>query len=193
MARTNRTRYALLGMLSLGDSSGYDLAKGFREPELAHFWSESVGQIYPALRALRNEGLVSASEEERVGRRNRTVYAITPLGRRTLRSWLNESAEEELVRNEFLLKLYFASELEPGEALDQIKNYRNQLATQMEIFREDEGDLTPSVTTPEDELYRRLVKRAGRHLLHARHAWCQEAEKAIRDMLETQKAIRKKK
>jgi hypothetical protein len=44
--RATTSRYALLGMLSLGPGSGYDLKKRI-EGSLAHFWSESYGQIYP--------------------------------------------------------------------------------------------------------------------------------------------------
>ncbi|MGH9601902.1 MAG: PadR family transcriptional regulator, partial [Terriglobales bacterium] len=48
---TNTTRFALLGLLSLGPQSGYDLKKRM-EQSIAHFWSESYGQIYPTLRRL---------------------------------------------------------------------------------------------------------------------------------------------
>ena len=63
MARMNKSRFALLGLLSLGAMSGYDLRKLF-EQSLIHFWSESFGQIYPMLRSL---AAGEPSESVRVG------------------------------------------------------------------------------------------------------------------------------
>ena len=47
-----------LGALTLRPMSGYDLRQFFSE-NLAFFWSESFGQIYPMLHALEAEGLVA--------------------------------------------------------------------------------------------------------------------------------------
>ena len=45
------SRYAVLGMLSMGLKTGYAMKKHV-EGNLGHFWSESYGQIYPVLRQL---------------------------------------------------------------------------------------------------------------------------------------------
>ena len=54
MARENRTRFAILGMLMSGPKSGYDLKQDF-EQRISPFWSESLGQIYPALHRMDEE------------------------------------------------------------------------------------------------------------------------------------------
>ena len=51
MSKENKSRYALLGMLSLQPMSGYDLKK-FTEESTANFWQENYAQIYPILRQL---------------------------------------------------------------------------------------------------------------------------------------------
>ena len=43
MPRVNRTRFAILGMLTSGPRSGYDLKKDFEE-QISNFWSESLGK-----------------------------------------------------------------------------------------------------------------------------------------------------
>ncbi len=53
MARQNTSKYAVLGMLSIGPMSGYDIKKLIGET-VGHVWSESYGQVYPALRELVN-------------------------------------------------------------------------------------------------------------------------------------------
>ena len=73
----NRSRYAILGALTLRPMSGYDLRRFF-EDNLAFFWSESFGQIYPMLHALEEEGLVTLA---RGADERRRPYRITPSGR----------------------------------------------------------------------------------------------------------------
>jgi len=52
----NKTRFAVLGLLSIRPMSGYDL-KQVIESSTRNFWSESYGQIYPVLRELTAGGL----------------------------------------------------------------------------------------------------------------------------------------
>jgi DNA-binding PadR family transcriptional regulator len=53
--KKGKTRFAVLGILSYGPMSGYDIKK-FYEKNVAGFWSESYGQIYPILKRLAEEG-----------------------------------------------------------------------------------------------------------------------------------------
>ena len=55
--RARSTPYAVLGMLSLSPMSGYDIRKE-SETSIGFFWSESYGQIYPALRELETRRLI---------------------------------------------------------------------------------------------------------------------------------------
>lgn len=86
--------------------SGYDIRKEIAV-SIGHFWSESFGQIYPALRELSNEKLIRARPG--TGARERRVYEITAKGRRALRAWQAEPPRVAPVRNELLLKLFFGA------------------------------------------------------------------------------------
>lgn len=55
MAKSGNTMFAVLGVLTKGVYSGYDIKKHF-SGSLHHFWSESYGQIYPALKELVAQG-----------------------------------------------------------------------------------------------------------------------------------------
>ena len=46
--RENKTKYAVLGMLSFAPKSGYEISQMIKN-STAFFWSESDGQIYPIL------------------------------------------------------------------------------------------------------------------------------------------------
>ncbi len=105
------TRYALLGLLTLAPesgASGYDLRQ-WAEGSIGHFWSESYGQIYPVLKQLAQDGLVTARKSGS-GKRERTLYAVTDAGRKELQDWLEKAARIQPPRNENLLKLFFGLE-----------------------------------------------------------------------------------
>src|SRR5688500_7085144 len=106
--RGRTTPHALLGMLSLGAGSGYDLKKRI-EASSAHFWSESYGQIYPMLSELADQGLAERTRERQQGKPDRQVYALTPSGREVFAQWLAAPAKQEGFRSELLLKLFLGS------------------------------------------------------------------------------------
>lgn len=107
MRTTRTTPFALLGMLGLGARSGYELRRELSETA-GTFWSESYGQIYPALRELSRKGLARRHSARRPGGPTRYLYEITPKGRDALRRWLAEPPRAAPPRNELLLKLFFS-------------------------------------------------------------------------------------
>ena len=50
MAKENRTRFAVLGMLHYGSMTGYEIRKRINEM-VGYFWQEPNASIYPALKA----------------------------------------------------------------------------------------------------------------------------------------------
>jgi len=123
MPRRSRTPYVLLGLLSFGPMTGYDL-KATIERTVGHFWQESYGQLYPTLKALHADGLVTLDEQPDGGR-TRKVYGITDAGRDAFRAWLAEPAAPSVVRNEMMLKVFMAS---LGDAADLRPHLERALA-----------------------------------------------------------------
>ena len=180
MPRVSRTRYAILGMLLSGPRSGYDLKKDFEE-QISHFWSESMGQIYPALHRLHQERLVSVTTEKHQGRPERKVYRITKRGEKVLREWLAEPAATIHWRNELLLKVFFGTEMEPAEVLRHIDRLETEQREIRSLYRHFEGEIEHRPAPPARKLYWRLALSSGRHINGARLAWCREAKTAIRE------------
>src|SRR4051812_1177259 len=100
------TPNAILGLLSIEPMSGYDIRRNLDE-SLSHFWSESYGQIYPALRRLEAARLIAPVKQAGAGARRKRLYTLTPLGRARLRAWLAEAPKPQPPRNELMLKLFF--------------------------------------------------------------------------------------
>src|SRR5262245_4194745 len=126
MARkAGTTEYAVLGMLALGPGSGYDLKKRI-EGSVAHFWSESYGQIYPILARLASRRLVERRLERQRGKPDRFVYSITAEGRERLGAWLGEPAREQGFRSELLLKLFFGRYRPVEESIRHVQRFRER-------------------------------------------------------------------
>ena len=106
MARKNKSRFALLGLLCMAPMSGYDIKRAI-EYSIGYFWQESYGAIYPNLRALHEAGLVDRRIEPGDGKPDRHVYSITDKGREELREWISAPPAPVPLRNELLLKLFF--------------------------------------------------------------------------------------
>ena len=100
------TSYAVLGLLAIRPWSSYELTQQM-DRSLGRVWPRAVSKLYEEPKKLTARGLARSSTE-RNGRRTRTVYAITPAGRRALRDWLAEPGEGPALESEQLLKVFFA-------------------------------------------------------------------------------------
>jgi DNA-binding PadR family transcriptional regulator len=147
--KSSQTAYVILGLLSIeGRQSGYDMRRTI-QGSVGYFWGESYGQIYPTLKRLASEGLITPrgrvetgrakTRRAAQGRGGRQEYTLTAAGHARLREWLALPYREDPPRDEFLLKLFFGREAGPGVAERQVREFqeknRRVLATIEEIGR----------------------------------------------------------
>jgi PadR family transcriptional regulator AphA len=118
---------SLLGVLSLGPMSGYEMRQ-FMERSTGNFWNESFGQIYPALKAMLLEGLVEVVQDDAEGHPAKKVYRLTERGRERLREWLGTPLKPHKMRNELLLKVFFGDTAERGVLAEQVRAWRQRYA-----------------------------------------------------------------
>jgi DNA-binding PadR family transcriptional regulator len=120
-----KTNYAILGILTLGPQSGYDIKK-FISESIGYFWQESYGQLYPTLKNLVDQGMAEMHlVRTKEGRPDKKVYSITDRGRRELIDWLTRPVEKmPVLRNEVLLKLFFGYEVDDQVSEKLIENVK---------------------------------------------------------------------
>jgi PadR family transcriptional regulator AphA len=109
------TSYAILGLLRIKPWTTYELAKQVQKG-LGWFWPRAERKLYDEPKNLVALGLASATEEH-TGKRPRTMYAITPAGKRALRSWLGQAPEPPAFEFEGMVKVFFAD----GGTIDQLR------------------------------------------------------------------------
>jgi DNA-binding PadR family transcriptional regulator len=114
-------KFPILGFLMESTMTGYDIKRRFRDP-IGFFYRASDGSLYPALKKLDRDGMVTMRAERR-GRRARKVYAITLKGREHFLRTLREPAQPIFVYDEAQVKIYFAHH-DPEVALQHIERER---------------------------------------------------------------------
>ncbi len=102
------TSYAVLGLLAVRPRSTYELTRQV-ERSLGRFWPRAASKLYEEPKKLVAAGLATAAAD-RVGRRPRTVYTITPEGRRALAAWLASPPKGPELESEALLRVAFAAD-----------------------------------------------------------------------------------
>jgi PadR family transcriptional regulator AphA len=173
----SKTAYVILGMLSLGKRTGYEI-KSLVDVSTRFFWAASYGQIYPELKRLEEGGLIRGEEDASDGRRRRT-YELTAAGRKALHEWL--ISDQPLVRelrHEGVLKLFFSDVLEPEEQLEQIRRIR----AEHEAVRDRLREIEPGAREADEAKGLRftlLTLDWGIAYQDAMIDWCKRAEREL--------------
>jgi PadR family transcriptional regulator AphA len=166
------TAYVILGMVSREARSGYEI-KALVDNTMRFFWAASYGQIYPELKRLSEAGLVEGVDAPR-GDRKRTVYKITADGEAELQDWLRQPPTTFEMREEGLLKLFFAGALPPEEAAGTLRAMREHRLGLVERLRAME----PKALAKEDP-FPLMVLRGGIEFNEWFAEWCERMEAQI--------------
>lgn len=111
-----------LGILSMGDASGYEIKQVFEEA-FRHFYVAGFGSIYPALADLARNGHITVSDVEQQKRPAKKVYCLTQSGRERFNTALTDTHPHHRVRSDFLVLMMFAHLLS-AEKITQIFDTR---------------------------------------------------------------------
>lgn len=136
-AKLTTTSYAVLGLLAVKPWTTYELAQQMTRA-LGRFWPRAESNLYQEPKKLVTLGLARSSADK-VGKRPRTVYAITPAGRRALAAWMAAPAAGPQLEFEQMVKVFFAEHGSRQDLLATIEAARQwteqQLASTASIPR----------------------------------------------------------
>ncbi len=188
MGKKNKTKYALLGMLSMSPMSGYDIKK-LTDFSISHFWSENFGHIYPVLKKMETDGFVTKEVEETSGKPNRNIYYITPTGRQELVNWLHLPVEPPPIRNEILLKIFFADQLPTEKIIEMVAEERKKCLDNLSKYKKIEETLKADGQYMNDKRipFWLMTLSFGVHSSKAGVSWCEETLKILEERLENSK------
>lgn len=171
-------KYAILGLLHSRDMHGYRIKKHI-ERDFGHMWSINYGQIYPTLKKMKEEELVTVVEVIQVGKPHRKLYSITPDGRAAFTHWLESSPEKKmLLRDPFLTRFVFFGFGEKDQALKIIEG---QIQLYEEQFKHRQDNIT---RWQHHDTYVRLMAELGVTLNEMFLNWLKHARKEISESSE---------
>ena len=169
---------AVLGLLSMAPMSGYDM-RAVISQSIGHFWSESFGQIYPALKRLTAEGYVEKKTERQKGRPDRNVYSLTSKGRERLREWLLVPAVPEVPRNELLLKLFFGSQAPASASRENVQAFVARQEAAQKVYAGIAKDLKRQRAGDPQLSFWLMTVSYGQHFSGAMVRWGRETLKQL--------------
>lgn len=183
MAKSTKTRYALLGILSLGAASGYDIKK-MMEQSTDHFWREGDGSIYPILKQLLEEGMVTCEIGNKESEKPKKIYTITSDGQRELQDWLKDEPVVYQHRLELMLKIFFGANVDTSVTIQHIENFRQRIISDQNRYKNYDPYLSnPNSKIPHtgNKLFQFITQRAG--IMHSETSlqWCDEALRILKN------------
>lgn len=105
--------------------SGYDI-KQLMSTSTNFFFQASFGSIYPTLKSLEKKSCV-VSKELTENKKIKIVYSITDKGRKKFLNWLEAPTKIAKVKDEFLVKLFFARNLDEDKLIRAIQAHIEEL------------------------------------------------------------------
>ncbi|HBR98219.1 MAG TPA: hypothetical protein DD979_12705 [Gammaproteobacteria bacterium] len=162
------TQDLCLGVLHLGDASGYEIKQTF-ERALSHFQSPSYGSIYPALRKLQSAGWVTQRIEDQDKRPAKKIYSLTHEGRSRFLQVLSQTEPQEICKSDFVLLAFFAHLLSTDQLAAIVQQHLNTIEMDLEKLQAIQGreDLPPGMRFSIDygiEVKQARLKFVRKHL-----------------------------
>lgn len=150
--RLGPAEYALLGLIAVatrdmdadgGGVHGYDLARRLQQGSLAEIIHLEPGMLYHFLKKLDRAGFVVTRVTHQVSRPDRQNHMLTPSGTATLWAWLDAPVRATRdVRLDFLVKLWFARELDPVRAATLVTMQRDVIAQLLASLESQRGRMS---------------------------------------------------
>lgn len=176
-------KHSLLGFLTHGPRSGYDLYKMFFAP-----LRPAPTLIYRKLDEMEEDGLVTSNLVEQKKRPNRNVFSITDSGRKELARWLKYPVKHAPLQDTESVQLWYASNIDREDVIANIRDYIKHLKKEREYYVNDALVLVErsqsGAAKPLDRFYWNLIVQEAIALLTFRIKLSEEAIQKIKEYKE---------
>jgi DNA-binding PadR family transcriptional regulator len=171
--------YFVLGQISQQPQSGYSLITTFEAA--TYRWSASPGSVYPILKRLEKQGILSSELEMVHETRPRKMYSLTPLGEEMLDEWLKRplTRQEVTIDRDLVLRKFLLMEqrLSHQEILAWLDNYEQETEAQ-QIILEIQND--PEITDL-GSVHHQLVREAVQMDIEMQRQWIHMTRRRLED------------
>jgi len=117
-------KHGILGLLTYGSMTGYELMKVFNE-SLNFFWNAQTSQIYRELDKIEKNQWVSSEYVIQKDKPNKKIFTISDSGKEELQQWLDNHSPEKLFkcRDEMTMRVFFGSEGNIDRLKQELQEY----------------------------------------------------------------------
>ncbi len=128
-------RYFVLGLLAQQPMSGYDIKRYLKGLSWL-IGSPSSGSLYPILRALLEQELVTVEIRPGIDKPPRKIYSIEEAGRQALHAWTDQPIASDASLKAFVMRLLLAGSFPVAGLTAHLQQRRTQVATrQVELAK----------------------------------------------------------
>jgi len=170
------TEFAVLGLLSFGPRSGYELKKA-AEVGVGYVWTAAKSHVYGVLPRLVEGGFATTRRVTQERRPDKQVYRITRKGQRAFQAWLEAPVEERGARSPFLLKVFFGGLMSKHAFVAHIERKRSEVVRELEDYR----DIDRRIRDEPESYFGYVTLRWG---LAQTRAWIRWADEILRELEE---------
>lgn len=175
-------RESILGLLMKEAMSGYEI-KTFYRDTIKNFWEVSDGQLYPTLKKMNRDGLITKRVITQQDSPNKHLYTITEKGKEVFREWIKTPVRKtQELKEPFALKVFFFDYLKKDEILKHLDTQIEVTLRALEEVRSLRKSYSSKVTD-----YQRLVADAIPFFYELRLLWLYR----VRGLVESKKVNRK--
>ncbi|GMA69992.1 PadR family transcriptional regulator [Leuconostoc litchii] len=128
---TMKGKEIVLGILQNGPRTGYEINEVIQN-RLNHFFDGTFGMIYPTLKKLEKDGLVIKKQITQTDKPNKNVYSITEEGQRVFSEELMKPTTPEVLKSDFLMRLYFSNQLDSAKIKQFLKEEISRKQSQLD-------------------------------------------------------------
>lgn len=179
MTELTTTSHSILALLAVRPWSTYELAQQMRR-SVNWFWPAASSVVYEEPKKLVRGGYAHATKEY-TGKRARTVYSITPKGRRALKAWLGRPGSGPELYFESLLQVAFADFGTKEQLVENLAAIRKEADSRLEEAAKQTADYAETGGPFPDRLH--IIGLVARFALdHAALVaeWSAWAEQSVR-------------
>jgi PadR family transcriptional regulator, regulatory protein AphA len=171
--KLSATEAAVLGLLTRGERSGYDLNKAVQRG-VGYIWAPAKSQIYAVLPRLVGGGYATRRSKAQEQRPDKQLYRITGEGRRAFTEWLEEP-ESGTSGDRFLLKVFFGAHMSREALVSLVEEARRQSEAKVAQYQRIEEEIRDR----EQDFYGYLTLRYGLASQRAFIRWANETLRTL--------------
>ncbi|WP_081413353.1 PadR family transcriptional regulator [Aneurinibacillus terranovensis] len=114
----------------------------------SHFFDATYGAIYPTLNHMEKEGFITKEVVIQEGKPNKNLFFITDEGKKAFQEYLNSPVEAEVIRSDFLMRLYFGEYVDKSQLVrwieGEIEKTENMIARLEDNYQQWKVEMTPT-------------------------------------------------